>query len=82
MVVFKKGHGLLGLVGSLKSAVSQDWINEMSWFFAYWYKFRKGKSYFNNYSLAMGKNGQGLIDFGTFESGVSDKWFDELSRLI
>ena len=72
MVVFKKGRGLLGLAGSLKSAVSQEWINEMSWFFAY----------FNNYWLAMGKNGQGLIDFGTFESGVSDQWFDELSRLI
>ena len=72
MVVFKKGRGLLGLVGSLKSAVSQEWINEMSWFFAY----------FNNYWLAMGKNGQGLIDFGTFESGVSDQWFHELSRLI
>ena len=28
------------------------------------------------------KNGQGLIDHGTLESGVSDKLFDELSRLI
>ena len=30
----------------------------------------------------MVKNGQGLIDHGTLESGVSDKRFDELSRLI
>ena len=28
------------------------------------------------------KNGQGLIDHRTFQSGVSDKWFDQLSRLI
>ena len=33
MVVFKRGCGLVGLVGSLKSAVSQEWINERSWFF-------------------------------------------------
>ena len=37
MVVFKNGHGLLGLVGSLKSAVSQEWINGMNWFSACWY---------------------------------------------
>ena len=27
------------------------------------------------------KNGQGLIDHGTLQLGVSDKWFNELSRL-
>ena len=30
----------------------------------------------------MVKNGRGLIDPGTVKSGVSHKWFDELSRLI
>ena len=48
MVVVKNGHGLLGL-GTLKSAVSQGPINEMSWFFVHWYKFGKTKNYFNNY---------------------------------
>ena len=70
--------GLLGHVGSLKSSVSQEWINEMNWFFAHWYKFRKVKSY---YWVDMVKNGQGLIDHGTLQSGVSDKLFNELSRL-
>ena len=28
-----------------------------------------------------GWGGWGLIDHGTFKSGVSQKWFDELSRL-
>ena len=30
----------------------------------------------------MVKNGGGLIDYGTHKSGVSHKWFDELSRLM
>ena len=44
----KNGHGLLGLA-TLKPAVSQEWVNELDWFFAYWYKFMKAKSYFNNF---------------------------------
>ena len=28
------------------------------------------------------KHGQGLKDRGTFKSGISQKWSDELSRLI
>ena len=28
----KNGHGLFGL-GTLKSAVSQEWIDEMNWLF-------------------------------------------------
>ena len=55
MVVIKNGHGLLGL-GTLKSAVSQEWNN----FFACWYKFMKAKSYLNNYWVDVVKNGQSL----------------------
>ena len=76
----KSGCGLLNH-GTLKSAVSQEWSDEMSWFCTCSYKFRKTKSYFNNYLVGMVKNGWGLIDHGTFKSGVSHKWFDELSRL-
>ena len=43
----KYGCGHLGL-GTLKFAVSQDWICKFGWFFAYWYKFMKAKNYFNN----------------------------------
>ena len=77
-VVIKNGHGILGL-GTLKSAVSQEWIDEMGWFFACWYKFMKAKSYFNNYWVSVIKNGQGLE---TLKPGISHKWFDELNRLI
>ena len=48
MVVIKNGRDLLGL-GTLKSALSQEWTDELGWFFAGWYKFMKAKSYFNNY---------------------------------
>ena len=77
----KDGRDLLHF-GTLKFAVSQEWIDEIILFFASWYKFRKVKSYFNTYWEGMVKNGQDLIDHGTIELGISHKWFDELSRLI
>ena len=80
MVVIN-GRGLLGL-GTLKSAVSQEWIDEMGWFFACRYKFMKAKSYFNNCWVDVVKNGRGLKYCGTLKLGISHKWFDELSRLI
>ena len=80
MVVIKNGCGLLGL-GTLKSAVSQEWTDELGWFFACWYKFMKAKSYFNNYWVGVVKNEQGLKDRGTLKPGTSHKWFDELNRL-
>ena len=77
----KNGCGLLGL-RTLKSAVSQEWIDELGWFFACWYKCMKAKSYFNNYWVVVVKNGQGLKGCGTLKWDISYKWFDELSRLI
>ena len=79
-MVAKNGHGFLGL-GTQKSAVSQEWINESGSFVACWCKFMKAKSYFNNYWVGVVKNEQGLKDRGTLKPGTSHKWFDELSRL-
>ena len=81
MVVIKNGCGLLGL-GTLKSAVSQEWINELGSFVACWCKFMKVKSYFNNYWVGVVKNEQGLKDCGTFKPVTSRKWFVELNLLI
>ena len=78
MVMIKNGCGLLG-VGTLKSAVFEEWIDELGWFFACWCKFTKTESYFNDYWLGMVKNGQDLRDHGTLKPGVSHKWFDEFS---
>ena len=33
---------------TLKSDLSQEWIDEFSWFFPCWHKFMKSKSHFNN----------------------------------
>ena len=75
------GRGLLGC-GTVKSAVSQESIDKLSWFFACWYKFRKAKSYFNNYWVDIVKNARDLIEHRTLKPSVSHKWFDELGRLI
>ena len=48
----------------------------------FWHRFTKAKSYFNNSWVGMVKNGWGVIDHGALISGVSHKWFDEMSRLI
>ena len=81
MVVVKNRDGPSSL-GTLESAGSQKWVDEMSWIFACSYKFRKTKIYLNNNWQGMVKNGRGLIDHVTLKSGVSRKWFDKLSRLI
>ena len=48
MVLIKNGSGLLGL-GTLKSAVFQEWIDQLGWYFACWYKFMEAKSYLKGY---------------------------------
>ena len=42
---------------TLKLAVSQEWIDGMNWFFACWCKFKKAKSYFNDFWVGQVKNG-------------------------
>ena len=41
---------------TLKLTVSQEWIDGMNWFFAYWCKFRKAESYFNDFRVDVVKN--------------------------
>ena len=57
MMMVRNGYDLLGL-GSLKSVVSQNWIDEMLKLL------RKLKVTFNNYWVSMVKNGQSVIDHG------------------
>ena len=73
----KNGHALLDQ-GTLKSAVSQEWVDELSWFFTCWYNSRKLKNYVNNYWVGVVKNGRGLSGYGTLKSSVS-QWMDDLS---
>ena len=50
----KNGHDLLG-PGVLKSVVSQEGMDELSWFLFCQFKFRKSKGYFDNVSLCVFK---------------------------
>ena len=47
IVLVGNGCGLLGLK-TPKSAVSQELIDGISWFFSCWYKFKKAKSFGKN----------------------------------
>ena len=50
----RNGHGYLGH-WTRKSAVSQEWVDQLSWFFTWWYEFRKAYSYFDNFTLGLVK---------------------------
>ena len=68
----------LGL-GTVKSAVSQEWIDELNWCCVCLCKFRKAKSYCNRYGVGVGKYEHGLLGHGTLRSALSQEWIDELS---
>ena len=53
-------------------------MNGINWFLVFWQKFRKAKSYFNNFWMVAIKNGHGLLGLGTLKSAVSQEWIDEL----
>ena len=53
---------------ALKLAVSQEWIDEMDWFFAWWCKLRKAKSYFSYFWVGQAKNGHGQLVHETLKS--------------
>ena len=59
------GHGTL--------QYAQRWIDEIGWFCACWYRFRKAKGYFNKYWVGMVKSERDVLDHGTLRSGVLHK---------
>ena len=70
-------YGLLGH-GTLKYAVSQERINELSWFFACSYIVKKAKSYFNSYWVHLVKYDCNLLGRGTLKSALSQEQIDGL----
>ena len=84
VVAVKNEHSLLGH-GFLKSAISQEWIDDLIFCmlifsipkFVCWYKFRNAKYQYNNHWLGMLQNVRDLLDHGTLKSGVCHKRFDE-----
>ena len=57
-------------------SVSQEWIDAMNWFLAYWCKSKKSKSYFNNFWVDLVKNGHGHLVHETLKSA---EWVYALS---
>ena len=53
---------------TLKLTVSQDWIDEMNWFFACWCKFIKVKNNFNDLWMDAVKNGRDHLVHETLKS--------------
>ena len=47
--------------GTLTLIASHEWTNEINWFFAWWYKFRKAKGYFNYFWEGKFKNGDAFL---------------------
>ena len=64
---------------TLKLTVSQKWTDGINWFFVCWHKFRKTKSWFNDFCVGLVKNGCGLLVHETLKYAVSDElsWFCE-----
>ena len=59
---------------TLKSAIPQNWMDELSW-----YKFRKAEKYYNIYRMGVIKKGRGLLCNETLKPGLPQEWFDKLS---
>ena len=70
-------HGHQKLIEKYWGGCGQG-IKGMNWFLAWWYKFRKAKSYCNNYKVCAVKVWDVLLGHATLKFTVS-QWMDELS---
>ena len=59
---------------TLKLTVPQELTDGMNWYFAYWCKVKKVKSYFNDFWVGMVKNGCSDLDHEALKSAVSKEW--------
>ena len=76
--MIKNGFGQSGL-WALNLTLSPEWTDDINWFFACWHKFRKSKSWFNDFRVGMVKHGQGFLVHETLKSW---EWIYELSWLF
>ena len=76
--IVKNGHGQSSH-RTLKLTVSRGLIDWMNWYFPYWYKFRKAKSYFNDFWVGIVRNGHGYLIHETLKSAVYREWVYEFS---
>ena len=65
--------------GTLKSAIFNEWIDNLSWLFASWCKLWYTKNYFINFWEVMVKNGCYFLGRWTRNSAVSQEWMGKFS---
>ena len=58
-------------LGTLKLAVSQEWIDGINWFFACQFKLSNFKSFCDDFGVGVVKNEHGYLLNETLESAVS-----------
>ena len=58
------------------TAISQEGINWLNWFFAYWQKFRKTKSDSIINWRGVVKHGHDFLGQGTLKSAISQEWYE------
>ena len=78
MDMYKNGRGQSGHK-TLKLTLSQEWIDEMNWFFLCFCKFSKAKIYFNYFGVGKFRNGHGHLVHETLKFAVSKEWIYEFS---
>ena len=62
-----------------KFTISQEWIDGINWLFACWWKFRKTKSYFDDFKKGMVKN---RCNHLVHETLKSDEWVYEIKLIF
>ena len=84
--LIKKYWGVCGqkwcshsVLRALKFAVCRGGMNGINCFLVCWYKFRKAKSYFNNFGVIVAQNVSCLSGLGSLKFAVSQESVDKMS---
>lgn len=64
---------------TLYLAIYHEEIYEINWFWASCCKFKKGKSYFDNFSLGVVQNGRGHLCHATLKVALSQEGNNEIN---
>ena len=74
--------GVDSLVMAFWNWLSQEWVNELSRYFACWCKIRKAKSYFTGFCVCIVRGRSIHLVHETLKSAVSKEWVYEFSWIF